>query len=210
MIFLEVLLEGEADVPAVRNILERRFNLSENQHFRIHPHRGKGRLPANPLSRPAPEHRGLLDQLPAKLRGYAHLPEGYCVVVLVDADRTDCQILKQALVNLCNSLPHRPACVLFRIAVEETESWFLADANAIHTAYGRAKLNKLPHHNDVVIGAWEKLAEVLGRRPEDCYGADKYEWATNISPHLDLVNPHSPSLRAFVNGIDALVQRHDP
>ena len=210
MIFLEILLEGDSDVPAIRNILERRFNLTEGENFRLHPHRGKGRLPSNPLSRPDPSQRGLLDQLPAKLRGYHYLPEGYCVVVLVDADRDDCRTLKRELVELYAALPAKPSCVLFRIAVEETESWFLADGEAIRNAYPRARLNRLPNQPDIVIGAWEKLAEVLGKKPQECYGADKIEWATNISPELALISPRSPSLRAFVNGIDGLVRRHDP
>ncbi|MBI3005310.1 MAG: DUF4276 family protein [Ignavibacteriales bacterium] len=210
MIFLEILLEGEADVPAVKSILERRFNLVENLHFRIHPHRGKGRLPVNPLSRPDPLNRGLLDQLPAKLRGYHYLPNGYCVVVLVDCDRQNCVALKQTLVNAYNALPQKAQCVLFRIAVEETESWFLADANAIQTAYPRARISRLPNQPDIAIGAWEKLAEVLGKQIEDCDGSDKYQWASQITPQLDLANPRSPSLAAFINGIHRLVQAHDP
>jgi hypothetical protein len=43
---------GQTDKPAVREILQRRFNLKEDLHFRIHPHRGKGKLPENPLTRP--------------------------------------------------------------------------------------------------------------------------------------------------------------
>lgn len=68
--FLEILLEGASDVPTVKEILTRRFNLAEGEHFRIHPHKGKGKLPLNSLARPDVKHRGLLDQLPAKLRGY--------------------------------------------------------------------------------------------------------------------------------------------
>lgn len=45
---------GQADKPAVREILQRRFNLKEDLHFRIHPDRGKGKLPENPLSSPNP------------------------------------------------------------------------------------------------------------------------------------------------------------
>jgi hypothetical protein len=206
MIFLEVLTEGSSDVPAVKEILTRRFNLKENEHFRIHPHRGKGKLPSNPLSRPDPRHRGLLDQLPAKLRGYSHLPAGYCVVVLVDSDSTDCKELKKSLVEVYEQLDKRPRCILFRIAVEETESWFLADADAIHAAYQRAKVTKITGlAPDSVIGAWEKLAEVLGRRPQDCDGGDKLEWASIIARHLDLDQPKSPSLNAFVTGVENLI-----
>lgn len=187
MMFVEVLVEGGSDVPAVKEILQRRFNLIENQHFRIHPHRGKGKLSNNPLSRPDPKNRGLLDQLPAKLKGFARTPGSRCVVVLVDADDDDSIELKSNLVDLCRSLNPNPSCVLFRIAVEEIESWFIADSAAIKQAYPAAKLTKLPSDPlDSIIGAWECLAIVLGRKPEDCVGADKCEWSAHISPHWTL------------------------
>ena len=50
--YIEVLLEGAADVPMVRHVLTSRLGLEERRHFRIHPHHGKGRLPTNPLSMP--------------------------------------------------------------------------------------------------------------------------------------------------------------
>lgn len=209
MIFLEILLEGASDVPAVREILTRRFNLAEGEHFRIHPHKGKGNLPDNFLARPDGKHRGLLDQLPAKLRGYASLPRGYCVVVLVDSDNTDCQELKNALVQMYNSLDRRPPTVLFRIAVEETESWFLADIDAIRSAYPKAKHQRIVGiHPDGVVGAWERLAEALDRKPVNCDGSDKYDWAEKIAPHLDLETPKSPSLKAFVTGVARLVESY--
>lgn len=67
----------------------------------------------------------MLDQLPAKLRGFAELPGTYCVVVPVDADNDNCLELKSKLVNLYESIDPRPSYVLFRIADEETESWLL-------------------------------------------------------------------------------------
>lgn len=139
-------MKGGADVPVAKEVLERRFGLIENRDFRIHPHRGKGQLPADPYRRPELRHQGLLDQLPAKLRGYAqshsHFPSS--VVVLVDADDDDCVALKASLVSLWQSLEPRPPVVLFRIAVQETESWFLADPTAIKTAYPRARLSRVP------------------------------------------------------------------
>jgi hypothetical protein len=204
--FMEVLVEGQADEPAVREILQRRFNLKDDLHFRIHPHRGKGKLPENPLSSPNPKNRGLLDQLPAKLRGFARPPGSICVVVLVDADNDNCLRLKSQLANLYDSINPRPSCVVFRIAVEETESWFLADTRAIKNAYSKADLNKIPRDPpDSIIGAWECLAKVLGKKPEECVGADKREWAALISPHLDLVEPKSPSLKAFILGINNII-----
>ena len=203
---MEVLVEGGADVPVVKDILERRFNLEENLNFRIHPHRGKGRLPVNILSRPNSRNRGLLDQLPSKLRGYgsSHFP--CCVVVLVDSDNDNCRDLKADLIDVYRRIDPKPSCVLFRIAVEETESWFIADGSAIKKAYPNADLNKIQKSPpDSIIGAWENLAKALGRNPEECIGADKKEWAVKISPYLDLENPKSPSLKAFLMGINKIV-----
>ena len=188
--FFEVLVEGGADRPAVKEILQRRFGLEEGRQFRIHPHKGKGRLPDNPQARPDPKHRGLLDQLPAKLRGMSWMDGNYCVVVLVDADDEDCIGLKQRLLSLYRSLDRKPPRVLIRIAVEETESWFIADRDAVKNAYPRANLTRLrPFAPDAVVGAWERLAEALHRDPRQCRGPDKHEWASQISPWLNLDSP---------------------
>jgi hypothetical protein len=175
--FLELLVEGSSDVPTVREILTRRFRLVEDQDFRIHPHTGKGALPDNPLAQPEPTNRTLLHQLPAKLRGYSYWPQECGIVVLVDADDDDCRQLKRSLLTLYHSLPRRPPLILFRVAVEETESWFLADRAAIRKAYPSARVKNLPTGPpDRVIGAWEHLARVLRRDPRTCTGADKVEW----------------------------------
>ena len=42
IMFLEIFVEGGTEVPTVREILQRRFNLVENTHFRIHPPQGQG------------------------------------------------------------------------------------------------------------------------------------------------------------------------
>jgi len=201
--FLEILVEGSSDVPTVQEILKRVFRLREGEHYRIHPHKGKGSLPDDPRSRPDPKHQGLLDQLPAKLRGYGKsLGQGYGVVVLLDADADDCKQLKQRLLDLYDQLESRPAEVLFRIAVEETESWFLADKAAVKAGYPNARLHKFPDvEPDSVVGAWEKLAVALGRKPSDCSGPDKVEWARAIAPHLNLREPGSPSLHALIQGL---------
>jgi hypothetical protein len=207
MRFIEVLCEGSSDVPAIREVLRRRFKLIENEHFRIHPHRGKGKLPApaDRLKAPAPGNDALLAQLPIKLKNMGQQSRGefeVAVVVVVDADDDDCRRLKRDLVELYNALPTKPPTILFRIAVEETESWFLADLKAIRKAYRHAKPDGLQRREpDEICGAWERLAECLGLEPVACRGRDKIEWASAISPHLDLENPKSPSLAALIGGI---------
>ena len=207
MRFIEVLCEGSSDVPAIKEILTRRFKLNEGEHFRIHPHRGKGKLPApdRQLNKPARGDDALLPQLPIKLKNMGRQTQGgfeVAVVVVVDADDDDCRTLKQSLLDLYAALPTKPPRCLFRVAVEETESWFIADATAVRKAYGGASVAKLVQHDpDAVCGAWERLAECLGHEPMACRGREKTEWATAISPYLDLESPKSPSFAALISGL---------
>jgi hypothetical protein len=209
MIYLEVLCEGSSDVPAIREVLTRGLNLTEDEEFRIHPHSGKGRLPENPLARPVPGRNTLLDQLPIKLRNYGKQAKGgyeTAVLVLIDADDDDCKKLKQSLIDLLEELDSKPRRVLFRIAVEETESWFIADIKAVKRAYPRAKIAELKSIKpDSICGAWEKLAEALGLNPKT--DSDKIGWATTISPHLDFQKPKSPSLGVLLAGIPELLKQ---
>lgn len=201
--FIEVLTEGASDAPTVREVLTRHFKLIEHLDFRIHPHRGRGKLPANPLAIPDRKHRGLFDQLPAKLRGFGkYMNEDSIVLVLADVDQDDCVALLQELSDMLAQLPSRPPRVLFRLAIEETESWFLADTEAIRAAYPKAKLAGI--HDlapDARVGAWEKLAVCLDMKPDSVSGADKFRWAENIAPHLNLIAPFSPSLGKLIGGL---------
>ncbi len=202
MIWIEVLVEGTSDVPAVKEVLTRRFGLKEDEHFRIHPHQGKGKLPENPLARPDRNQRQLLHQLPAKLRGYAKsLSEDSVVLVVVDADDTPCAELLADLNSMLSKLPARPSRVLFRLAIEETESWFIADPAAVKRAFPKANITALKKlQPDAIVGAWERLAEAIGV-PAKSSGTDKLRWATQICPHLDLEQPCSPSLGKLISSV---------
>lgn len=211
MKFIEVLCEGSSDVPAIKEVLTRRFKLSEGEHFRIHPHRGKGKLPTpdNRLKPPARGDDALLSQLPIKLKNMGQQTQGdfeIAVVVVVDADDDDCRKLKAGMLDLYNALPTKPPTCLFRIAIEETESWFIADTKAVRKAYNTASIADLGNHDpDAVCGAWERLAECLGHNPAACRGREKLEWATSIAPHLDLEKPKSPSFAALISGINRIL-----
>jgi len=209
MTYFEVLVEGASDVPALREVLVRRFGMVEGQDFRIHPHKGQGSLPDNPLANPHPRRQGLLDQLPAKLRGFGRwLGEDACVLVVVDVDDTPCSHLLADLNAMLAQLPSRPRNVLFRLAIEETESWFIADAQAVVAAYPRARQALLRAvQPDAICGAWEKLAVALSYKTGDVTGADKHAWAEAIAPHLNLATPSSPSLNKLVHGIERQLTR---
>lgn len=198
----EVLVEGVSDVPAVREVLTRQFGLVEGQDFRIHPHRGRGKLPLNPLAMPDPRQPTLLHQLPAKLQGYSHWGPDVCVLVVIDADDTPCSELLAELRAMLLQLPKRPQRVLFRLAVEETESWFIADLQAVRSAFPNAKLQRIRDiAPDSIVGAWERLAEAVGTPAQRGSPVDKVGWARRIAPYLDLQNPPSPSLAKFIEGV---------
>jgi hypothetical protein len=203
MTWFEVLVEGASDMPAVREVLTRRFGLVETEHFRMHPHRGRGRLPVDLISPPPLDRRGLLDQLPAKLRGFSYLTTDACVLVVLDVDDDPCEELLSQLQAMLARLPRRPPRVLFRLAIEETESWFIADRGALQRAYPRAKLQRLGRRDpDAIIGAWERLAHALDVDTTKVTGATKFAWAERIAPHLELTAPPSPSLQKLVEGIE--------
>lgn len=198
MSWIEVLVEGSSDVPAIREVLTRKFLLIEGQHFRIHPHKGRGNLPSKILGNSLLRNESLLHQLPAKLRGFSTwFTNEHWVLVVVDADETPCSELLQDLEELLIKLA-KPLRVLFRIAVEETESWFIADTAAVKKAYPNANVTLIKKiQPDAVCGAWEKLAETIQAKSKN-----KTAWAETISPHLDLDNPPSPSFRKLLSGIE--------
>jgi len=200
---IEVLTEGASDVPVIREVLSRHFSLDEHVDFRIHPHRGRGNIPADVHAQPHPRHRGLLDQLPAKLRGFGrYMGDQFLVLVLIDADNDDSESLLANLNSMLEQLLIRPSRVLFRLAIEETESWFLADKDALRDAFPKANLVLIRDiAADSRVGAWERLAECLGRNTAEVTGSDKTYWAEAISPHLNFDAPHSPSLGQLITGL---------
>jgi Domain of unknown function (DUF4276) len=194
---IAVLLEGASDAPAVRELLQRKFNLIQGTHFSVHDHNGRGKLPNDILGHPAPNKNGLLDLLPAKLRGMCHRA---LVLVVLDADDDNPADLICALESMRERLQKKPQNVIFCLAIEETESWFIADHKALLKAYPKADLKAIRKiQPDAVVGAWEHLADALKIRRTEVTGGMKYDWATVIAPHLELNPPPSPSLNALVN-----------
>jgi hypothetical protein len=157
------------------------------------------------MVRPSARDASLLGQLPSKLRAFGRSKPNDPVVVLLDADRDDWKILRNQLISMLAAIAPKPSDVLFRIAVEEIESWFIADVAAVQRAYPGVNHNALAAIPfDAVVNAWEQLAWAIGLDPTNCTGADKEDWAREISPHLDLQNPPSPTFQAFIRGIERI------
>jgi Domain of unknown function (DUF4276) len=200
---LHILVEGPSEAAFLRGWFPR---FLPRHGFNVIQHRGKGRLPGEPSSRPDPRREGLLDRLPAKLRAYGRAldPATDRILVFLDLDADDCGELKERLLRVLDACDPRPV-VLFRIAIEETEAFYLGDPQAIKKAFPQANLRKLKSYaQDSVCGTWEVFREVVRARSED-----KVRWAERMAPHLGIewrgrgANP-SPSFQQFCKGLRKL------
>ncbi len=87
---------------------------------------------------------------------------------------------------------------MFRLAIEETEAWYLGDQTAVLKAFPRAKVSVLAGYvQDSQGGTWEVLANAVypggaaevKRAGWPLPGQLKHEWADKIGPHVDLLKP---------------------
>jgi hypothetical protein len=198
---LHVLVEGDSEEALMRGWLPR--FLPPAHKFVVIRHRGKGKLSRDPLQVPDIRREGLLDQLPAKLRAYGKSlnPATDRVLVLVDADDDHCRELKQRMLAALEQCNPRPI-VLFRIAIEETEAFYLGDPTAIRRAFPQARIQRMRSYvQDSVCETWELFQRVIGSVVEDKVG-----WAELMAPHLGTdwrgrnAN-RSPSFRQFCLGL---------
>lgn len=176
---IHFFVEGQSEKVFLQKWLPR--FLPAQHSFKIIHHRGKGKIPGDPSRKSDPKRQGLLDQLPAKLRAYGKElnPDTDRIVVLVDLDRDDCLDLKGKMVELINFC-NPPPVVIFRIAIEETEAFYLGDRSAIRAGFPKAKIALLDTYvQDSICNTWELFMEVI-RETSD----DKVRWAKIMGNHL--------------------------
>jgi len=208
----EILVEGQSERTALEPLLTKMLGTYSNPHtWRIHKHRGIGKLPVDPTSRPDPRDPTLLHNLPSKLRAYGKsLGEEEVVIVLVDLDnRPDRQVFKQELVDLLAFCDPIPQCK-FRIAIEELEAWYFGDHPALTAAYPHADATVVAAYvQDSQCGTWETLADATypgGHVALKAKGwiqclEQKRLWARDICPRMDVENNQSPSFISFRDAI---------
>jgi hypothetical protein len=197
-----VLVEGASEKALLDRWAPRAF---PGHQFLLRPHQGIGELPTG-TGRPDPRRRGLLDLLPATLRGYAssNAPDE-AVLVLIDADANHCVTLKQKLVKLAKKVCPQLR-VVFRIAVEETEAFYFGDLRALQAAFPDADMDRARAFEPDSIppnGTAEEFAEVVGEGTPR-----KVDWAEKMGGRLTTkpAESRSPSFRALHAGIVKLLQ----
>lgn len=205
----EILVEDISGEAALEILIPK---IIGNDHtFKIHPYKGIGHIPQGLTASSDPKQRMLLNQLPKLIQGYgktfAGYPSSYSATLIIICDLDDrclSNFRKELLdcVDKCDVKPDTHFC----IAIEEGESWYLGDIDAIRNAYPNAKIAILNSYiNDSICGTWEKLADAifpggsqsLAKLGWQVVGKEKTAWASNISPHMDVGNNQSPSFCYF-------------
>ncbi len=158
----------------------------------------------------------MLKKLPGRLKAYSKwIPENYILLILIDRDSQDCHELKANLEQIAlkanlrtksNSGSDEKFSVLIRIIVEEMESWFFGDANAVRKAYPRVSDNFERKANyrvpDLIKGGtWEALERILKAAGYFKTGLRKLECANEISKYMEPLNNRSKSFQVFWEGI---------
>jgi hypothetical protein len=162
----------------------------------------------------------LLLQLPSRLKGYkAWLPENWSILVLVDRDNDDCQKLKAQLeahaagaglmTKTQAGASHRFK-VTNRIVIEELESWYFGDWQAVKKAFPKVPETipeKAPFRNPDAIkgGTWEAFERILKRAGYFSTGLRKTECARQIARYMDVTQNRSHSFRVFNHAVNHIM-----
>lgn len=211
----EILVEDISGKIILETLVPQILASCHEEHtFKIIPYKGIGRLPKGLSVKANPQKRQLLSNLPEILKGYGKSFRNYhaAVLVVVDLDKNDCIKFKEellAVLKRCNPAPK----TLFRIAIEEMESWLLGDKPAIKKAFPHANESRLRgYKQDSICDTWEYLADViypggakeLKKHGYPVVGKTKCDWATKIAPHMDVENNKSKSFQVLREGFRKL------
>jgi len=215
----EFLVEGQTELTALSILLRNIIGEYEQPHtWKIHKHRGIGKIPDDPALRPNKSDQTLLHNLPSKLRAYGkEMRDNVVVTILVDLDDKNCNKFKSNLTGLLEYCEQRPKS-LFCIAIEELEAWFFGDRSAIEIAYPDVNCDILDNYEqDSICHTWEKLAEAIhpgGFTSLSQYGKrsnkileQKRVWAKDICPNIDVENNLSPSFQYFRDRIRGMATK---
>lgn len=137
----------------------------------------------------------LKKQLFRKLRGYNNPYATFFIVC--DQDNDSCTILKNSLLQQCQS--SGKTNIIVRIVCRELESWYLADWNALEKAFPGRKLQHLSkknkyRHPDSFQSPAQELKKII---PE----YQKINGSRTIAPFLNLDQPGSPSFYHFISSL---------
>ncbi len=163
----------------------------------------------------------LLRKLPNRLQGYRNwIPDDWVIVVLIDKDNQDCHVLKSQLETISRTSHlytkttpnerNNKFQVMNRIIIEELESWFFGDIDALSAAYPRIPTHigtRSSYSNpDLIHNTSNVLESLLQRYRYYPGGMPKIEVAATISSFMVPERNRSDSFQAFRTGLLACLQ----
>jgi hypothetical protein len=209
----EFLVEDSSTTRLLGHLLPKLIGRYSDPHtWELHSYRGNGRIPPGLEQISNPAQRLLLSRLPKLLAGYAKKPGYDAIVVVCDTDRQECDKFLTQLRAVASDAGAE-AITMFRLAIEETEAWYLGDRDALLKAYPKAKKRQLDAYSqDSVCDTWERLADIVHPRGSSVvHDADgptagdlKHEWANRIGPLMDPDRNRSPSFGKLRDGLRRL------
>jgi hypothetical protein len=162
----------------------------------------------------------MLRKLLARLRGFhSWLPNNWLLLVLIDRDGDDCRDLKEKLeaialqAGLISKSSARSGSrfqIVNRIVIEELESWFFGDWEAVRTGYPRVSATipnkeRFRDPDGISGGTWEAMEQVLQRAGYYQSGLGKIELARTVAQYMDPARNKSRSFQVFHEAIMAAV-----
>ncbi|NNJ85413.1 MAG: hypothetical protein HKP13_10865 [Gammaproteobacteria bacterium] len=216
----EILVENKSGKKMLEELVPKILEAKDTCN--IFSFKGLGHLPKNLDKKTDPNKRILLARLPMLLQSYgktfSNYPPNYpaTVIVVCDLDKRNRKAFHNELLSVLNSCDPAPE-TRFCLAIEEGEAWLLGDLAAIKAAYPKARNKILKGYvNDSICGTWEKLADAvypggakaLSARGWQTVGIEKFKWAENISPHMNVDENHSPSFIRFRDNLQNLSRKN--
>jgi hypothetical protein len=194
---IEFLIEDYSGGEALNEFLPQ--CLSPETEYQVHPFSGK---------------TDLLKKLPDRLKGYkTWIPKDWLIVILIDLDDEDCIKLKQNLEDIATKAGFTTKTnnsqsfqVLNRIMIEELESWFFGDVEAIIQAYpgvpkNLANQEKYRDPDAIKGGTCEALERILQKARHHQGGLDKPKAAREIGKYMNPEINRSKSFQIFYEGL---------
>ena len=156
----------------------------------------------------------LIGKLQDRLYGYKWITRGYRIIILIDRDSDDCYDLKHQLEEMAakaglisrSRSAGRNWQIVNRVVVEELESWYFGDWQAVCCAYPNVPEtvpNEPRYRNPEAIsgGTWEAFQRILQRHGYFKTGLRKMEAARAIGSHIDPSRNRSRSFLTFYNAL---------
>jgi hypothetical protein len=196
--------EEQSAEAALYNIIPKIIDTNEHS-YQILTHNGRN---------------DLIKKLPSKLKALLETnqpDEKY--IILVDRDSNDCKVIKNQLEEIAMDLgigtktsPKLDGTfkVVNRIVIEELESWFIGDQQAVETAFPGINSNffsqpKFKDPDAIKGGTCEVFERLLRRAGYYRAGLAKIDASRKVSEYMKPQLNKSRSFQCFLEGIQSII-----